>query len=64
MKQEEFDRHEWRAGCKVIYRRDTFAVMFCNFRERLVGLRHPEMDDQPFWVRCENVELANRGDAN
>lgn len=62
MTQQEFDRFKWHVGVKVLYGRNTFEVMFRNFRERLLGLRHPEID-HPFWVRCESVELVESVDA-
>ena len=62
MTQQEFDRFNWKSGIKVQYGRNTFDVMFCNFRERLIGVRHHHVD-YPFWVRCENVELVESVDA-
>lgn len=60
MTQDEFDRHEWRRGIRVIYGRGTYDVVTCNFRERLLGLSHPELD-LVIWARCENVELVESG---
>lgn len=56
MTQDEFDATRWRAGMKAVYGANVYALVGCNFKERLISLE----DDvtYQFWVRCENVQIV------
>jgi len=56
----QFEETAWKAEMTAKYLGKEYDVVSVNLKEAIVGLAEKQSDDDdPMWVRCENIELIN-----
>lgn len=54
----DFKETRWGPGMRAAYDGRVYPIAAVDFKEALVALSGVTLgDDQPNWVRCENIEL-------
>lgn len=55
---EQFDKQLGSINFKkAIYLGDKYIIWEVDWAERLLGLHSGKLNENIFWVRCENIEL-------
>ena len=52
----EFNKTGWGSNMRCLYSGIKYDIESVNFPEALLGLT-TEFEDEPLWVRCENIEI-------